>query len=263
LVSLDNEILGDLQPYLDCALPFSGNYQIRNHHLTVGARVAGVIAEQHGDEGLPPGSVRLRFTGTAGQSFGAFLSTGVALRLVGIANDYVGKGMGGGLISIRPEAGEPGAAAHGAGNACLYGATGGALYVAGTVGQRFAVRNSGATAVIEGASDHCCEYMTGGRVAVIGPVGRNVAAGMTGGVLYVWDPEAKPHFAESAPTAARLEDGDATEVRQMLHDHIAETRSRVAERIVDRWDEARHEFWVLRANTPIADDQPVLDAAVG
>ncbi|HEX9856505.1 MAG TPA: glutamate synthase large subunit [Acidimicrobiia bacterium] len=238
-------------------------YPVRNTDRAVGTRLSGEIAEVHGDDGLPDGTINVRLSGTAGQSFGAFLSTGVALRLVGIANDYVGKGMGGGLISIRPEAGEPGAAAHGAGNACLYGATGGALYVAGTVGQRFAVRNSGATAVIEGASDHCCEYMTGGRVAVIGPVGRNVAAGMTGGVLYVWDPEAKPHFAESAPTAARLEDGDATEVRQMLHDHIAETRSRVAERIVDRWDEARHEFWVLRANTPIADDQPVLDAAVG
>ncbi len=168
LVSLDNEILADLKPYLDCALPFSGNYQIRNHHLTVGARVAGAIAEQHGDEGLPPGSVRLRFTGTAGQSFGAFLCRGVHLELEGEANDYVGKGLSGGEITIRPfrRAGYADVSHQHLiiGNTVLYGATAGKLFAAGQAGDRFAVRNSGAVAVIEGAGNHCCEYMTGGIV---------------------------------------------------------------------------------------------------
>jgi glutamate synthase (ferredoxin) len=227
-------------------------YPIQNTDRAVGTRLSGEIAELVGGDGMAEGSVDVRFSGTAGQSFGAFLSAGISLRLIGTANDYVGKGMGGGLISVTPAAGAPGTVPHGAGNACLYGATAGKLFVAGSVGQRFGVRNSGASAVVEGASDHCCEYMTGGTVAVLGSIGRNVAAGMTGGVLFVWDPTgtAKRHFADSAPEAARLGDADAAELAELLEEHVAATGSRTAQRLLDNWTRHRADFWILRAQPP-------------
>jgi glutamate synthase domain-containing protein 2/glutamate synthase domain-containing protein 1/glutamate synthase domain-containing protein 3 len=191
LVMLDDEIHEELLPYLDGNLPFSASYPIRNHHLAVGARIAGAIAERHGDAGLPDGSVRLRFTGSAGQSFGAFTCRGMHLELEGEANDYVGKGLSGGEITVRPFRrsgfGERSHEQLIIGNTCLYGATAGRLYAAGQAGDRFAVRNSGAVAVIEGAGNHCCEYMTGGIVAVLGRAGRNFGAGMSNGVAYVLD----------------------------------------------------------------------------
>src|SRR2546425_5391359 len=140
-------------------------------------------------EGALPGKAVVRFNGQAGQSFGAFLAAGVEFTLEGEANDYVGKGMGGGRIVIVPPAGDAGDPWL-VGNTVLYGATGGELYVAGRAGERFAIRNSGATAVIEGAGEHCCEYMTGGTVVVLGPVGLNLGAGMTGGEAFVYDPTA-------------------------------------------------------------------------
>ncbi len=243
LVSLDNEILGELEPYLDCALPFSGSYQILNHHLAVGARVAGAIAERHGDQGLPAGSVRLRFTGTAGQSFGAFLCRGVHLELEGEANDYVGKGLSGGEITIRPfrRAAYAGASHQHLiiGNTVLYGATGGKLFAAGQAGDRFAVRNSGAVAVIEGAGNHCCEYMTGGIVLVLGRAGRNFAAGMSNGVAYVID--------EAGTFASRLNgdmvelghlDGEDIELlRKLIREHEEKTVSARARNLLVRWEE--------------------------
>ena len=156
-------------------------------HEHPGTSLFGEVAEIRGDAGLPDGSLSIRLSGTAGQSFGAFLSRGIDIDLDGVGNDYVGKGMGGGSIAIRPFT-DSSSVPHGAGNACLYGATGGTLYVAGSVGQRFGVRNSGAVAVVEGTSDHACEYMTGGTVVVLGETGRNVAAGMTGGVLFLHEP---------------------------------------------------------------------------
>ncbi|HYU89544.1 MAG TPA: glutamate synthase large subunit, partial [Gemmatimonadales bacterium] len=179
--SLDDEILDTLAPRLDAGRPFAGVYDIGNHHLTVGARIAGRIADRLGNVGLPQGSIRLRFRGSAGQSFGAFALPGMHLELEGEANDYVGKGLTGGEIVIRPfreaaAAGGGGTEQHVLlGNTALYGATAGALFAAGRAGDRFAVRNSGATAVIEGAGAHCCEYMTAGVVVVLGPVGRNFA----------------------------------------------------------------------------------------
>jgi glutamate synthase domain-containing protein 3 len=243
LISLDNEILGDLKPYLDCALPFSGNYQIRNHHLTVGARVAGAIAEQHGDEGLPPGSVRLRFTGTAGQSFGAFLCRGVHLELEGEANDYVGKGLSGGEITIRPfrRAGYADMSHQHLiiGNTVLYGATAGKLFAAGQAGDRFAVRNSGAVAVIEGAGNHCCEYMTGGIVLVLGRAGRNFAAGMSNGVGYVLDENGTFHNRLNSDMVelSRLDDEDVEVLRRLIREHEEKTVSARARNILVRWDE--------------------------
>ncbi|HSS11983.1 MAG TPA: glutamate synthase-related protein, partial [Acidimicrobiales bacterium] len=165
------------------------SYRITNRERTVGAALGGALALEYGTT-APRGLAQVRLVGEAGQSFGAFLVDGIHLDLLGEANDYVGKGMGGGRIVIRPpadDAGEPVLA----GNTCLYGATGGSVFIAGSAGERFAVRNSGATAVIEGAGDHCCEYMTGGTVVVLGPVGYNLGAGMTGGEAYVWDPHGR------------------------------------------------------------------------
>ena len=243
LVSLDREILGELEPYLDCSLPFSGNYQIHNHHLAVGARVAGAIAERHGDAGLPGGSVRLRFTGTAGQSFGAFTCGGMHLELEGEANDYVGKGLSGGEITIRPfrRAGY----AHAShqhlimGNTVLYGATAGKLFAAGQAGDRFAVRNSGAVAVIEGAGNHCCEYMTGGIVAVLGRAGRNFAAGMSNGVAYVMD-EAGTFAGRVNHELVELSDLEAEDIevlRRLIHEHEEKTVSARARTILVRWED--------------------------
>ncbi|MDJ0960264.1 MAG: glutamate synthase large subunit [Acidimicrobiia bacterium] len=227
-------------------------YPVANTDRSVGTRLSGEIAEFTGDTGLPEDSIRVRLAGTAGQSFGAFLHKGISLRLTGTANDYVGKGMGGGLISIAPWVEDPGADAHGGGNACLYGATGGKLFIAGRVGQRFAVRNSGAIAVVEGASDHCGEYMTGGAVAVVGPLRRNVAAGMTGGVLFIWDPDgvAPSRLAPSAPQPKRPTASDAMQLEAMLTEHIAETGSRRVGQLLERWAEAVNEFWVVRALPP-------------
>ena len=170
--------------------------------------------------------------------------------------------MGGGSISIAPRLAEPGPVPHGAGNALLYGATGGRLFVAGTVGQRFAVRNSGGVAVVEGCSDHGCEYMTGGAVAVLGPVGRNLAAGMTGGVLFLWDPDgvAPLHLSDTAPVALRPEASDLDELRVMVAEHADRTGSVTAGEILDRWDRASEDFWVLRASRPILTRLTTADA---
>jgi glutamate synthase (ferredoxin) len=248
LVSLDREILGELEPYLDCSLPFSGNYQIENHHLAVGARVAGAIVERNGDAGLPPGSVRLRFTGPAGQSFGAFLCRGVHLELEGEANDYVGKGLSGGEITIRPyrRAGY----AHAShqhlilGNTVLYGATGGKLFAAGQAGDRFAVRNSGAVAVIEGAGNHCCEYMTGGIVVVLGRAGRNFGAGMSNGVAYVMD-EARTFEARVNQDLVELAEPDEEDlelVQKLIREHEEKTVSPRARTILVQWENYRSQF---------------------
>ena len=226
-------------------------YPIRNTDRAVGTRLSGEIANLVGNA-EPAGTVEVRFSGTAGQSFGAFLTNGVTMRLAGTANDYVGKGMGGGRIVVVPEPTDRTDVPHGAGNACLYGATGGSLFVAGGVGQRFAVRNSGALAVVEAASDHAGEYMTGGTVVILGRTGRNVAAGMTGGTLFVWDPDhsAKGHFADSAPPASRPNDLDAERLRSLVDEHLEHTGSRVARRLLDRWQAVIGEFWVLRPTPP-------------
>jgi glutamate synthase (ferredoxin) len=243
LVSLDDEILGDLEPYLDCGLPFSGNYQIRNHHLTVGARVAGAIVERHGDTGLPHGSVRLRFAGTAGQSFGAFVCRGIHLELEGEANDYVGKGLSGGEITIRPfrKAGYADKSHLNLimGNTVLYGATGGKLFAAGQAGDRFAVRNSGAVAVIEGAGNHCCEYMTGGIVAVLGRAGRNFAAGMSNGLAYVVDEAGTfgSRVNHDMVEVTGLDQVDSELLHRLIREHEEKTVSARARAMLVHWNE--------------------------
>jgi glutamate synthase domain-containing protein 3 len=215
---------------LDLDLP------IANGDRAVGARLGGAIGKTFGTA-APPGSARVRFHGAAGQSFGAFLADGVELLLTGEANDYVGKGMGGGRIVIAPppdDAGDPWLA----GNTVLYGATGGELFIAGRAGERFAVRNSGGLAVVEGVGDHACEYMTGGTVVVLGPVGRNVAAGMTGGELFVHDPDGglpirlNPELVEARTASAEALD----RLRALVERHHELTGSARAAVLLAAWN---------------------------
>ena len=189
--ALDNGLIEDAREAIEARTPVQLTSEIRNVNRTVGAMLSGEIAKAHGHDGLPVDCVRVNLTGVAGQSFGAWLAHGVTLDLVGDANDYVGKGLSGGRIIVRPPENAPREAADNiiVGNTVLYGAIAGEAYFSGVAGERFAVRNSGAIAVVEGAGDHACEYMTGGVVVVLGETGRNFAAGMSGGVAYVYDPE--------------------------------------------------------------------------
>ena len=204
-------------------------YPIRNGDRTVGARLGGAVAKRFGRR-HPPGFARVGFRGVAGQSFGAFITHGVELRLVGEANDYVCKGMGGGRLVIVPPADDAGAPVL-AGNTVLYGATGGELFIAGSVMNRFAVRNAGATAVVEGAGEHACEYMTGGRVIVLGGAGMNVGAGMTGGEAFLLE-DASTRRRVNLDTVEAVRPGaDSVErLRASLHSHLAITGSPAARR---------------------------------
>src|SRR5437879_6836491 len=223
-------------------------FPIRNVDRAVGARIASAIAGKCGDAGLPDGAITLRFAGSAGQSFGAWCVGGMRLRLVGEANDYVGKGMTGGEIVITPP--EPLRAASSrhviVGNTVLYGATGGRLFAAGRAGERFAVRNSGAVAVVEGVGDHGCEYMTGGTVVVLGETGRNFGAGMTGGSAYVLDEQGtfERRLNPALVTAGRVSDpGDAAHLRDLVMAHREATGSPRAAEILAEWGEWFPRFW--------------------
>jgi glutamate synthase (NADPH/NADH) large chain len=186
---LDNDLIRRSRAALDYKQKVQFNSEVTNLNRTVGGMLAGEVARKYGEDGLPEDTIEITFTGTAGQSFGAFVNSGITLRLVGEANDYVGKGLSGGKLIIKT----PEKATYDpseniiVGNTCFYGATRGSAYVNGMGGERFAVRNSGAVVVIEGIGDHGCEYMTGGEVIVLGNTGRNFAAGMSGGIAYVWD----------------------------------------------------------------------------
>jgi glutamate synthase domain-containing protein 2/glutamate synthase domain-containing protein 1/glutamate synthase domain-containing protein 3 len=188
---IDNRIIEMAKPALDRKEPVKIQLPVTNVDRTVGAMLSGEVAKRYGDEGLPHDTIQIQMTGTAGQSFGCFLAKGITLRLSGQANDYCGKGLSGGRLIVRlPEkAGYRAEENIIIGNTCLYGATSGEAYFNGRAGERFAVRNSGVHAVVEGTGDHGCEYMTGGRVVVLGSIGRNFAAGMSGGIAYVWDPQ--------------------------------------------------------------------------
>jgi glutamate synthase (NADPH/NADH) large chain len=209
--------------------------------------LSGRIAAKYGMEGLPESTLNIKFKGSAGQSFCAFLAPGVNVRLEGEANDYVGKGLSGGRVAIRPPARASFLAEENTivGNTCLYGATGGEMYVAGRAGQRFAVRNSGAKAVVEGAGDHCCEYMTGGRVVVLGPVGRNFAAGMSGGVAYVYDPSRVfDYYCNMDMVEISLVDDklDRKELQELVRQHYLYTGSSLARTLLDDWSRSVEDF---------------------
>ena len=228
------------------------SYPIHNSDRTVGAQLGGAIAHVHG-RNAPPGRVRVDFTGEAGQSFGAFLTNGIDFRLVGEANDYVGKGMGGGRIVVtapEDDAGDP----YLIGNTVLYGATGGQLYVAGRAGERFCVRNSGATAVIEGVGDHACEYMTGGTVVILGPTGWNLGAGMTGGQAYVYDPDLRlpARVNPELVTIARPDGPQLTFLKNLITKHAELSASVRAARIVEHWKEQAPRFWRIAPKSEVA-----------
>jgi glutamate synthase domain-containing protein 2/glutamate synthase domain-containing protein 1/glutamate synthase domain-containing protein 3 len=218
-------------------------YPIVNADRSIGAALGGAISLEYGEQ-PPRGTATVRFTGSAGQSFGAFLTHGVELELTGEANDYVGKGMGGGRIVVIPPADDAGNPVL-AGNTCLYGATGGDLFVAGAAGERFAVRNSGATAVVEGTGDHCCEYMTGGTIVVLGPVGYNLGAGMTGGQAFVLDPGAQlmARLNASLVEAERPDTESLEELRWLVERHHELTGSLRAAELLKDWDTAVDHFW--------------------
>ena len=267
VVSFDAEVLGALEAALERGETFAGAYHIGNHQLTVGARIAGHIARRYGKAG-PPAPVRLRFSGSAGQSFGAFALPRMQLRLEGEANDHVGKGLCGGEIVIRPFR-TAGYAAGGrphviVGNTALYGATGGRLFAAGAAGDRFAVRNSGAVAVIEGAGDHCCEYMTGGVVVVLGSVGRNFGAGMTNGTAYVLDDRdgliaSRCNLETVALTP--LGETDERRVQGLIRQHYQKTGSGRARAVLQGWALYRGLFWKVAPPPPPALTVPSTETA--
>ncbi|MBW3590907.1 MAG: glutamate synthase large subunit [Actinobacteria bacterium] len=228
------------------------SYPIHNKDRTVGARLGGAIAHEHGSQ-TPPGTARVLFDGEAGQSFGAFLSGGVEFVLTGEANDYVGKGMGGGRIVIRApnnDAGEP----HLIGNTVLYGATGGEMFVTGQAGERLCIRNSGALAVVEGAGDHACEYMTGGTAVILGPIGWNMGAGMTGGEAYIYDPEAQLR-AKVNPELVDMHrpEGEYLDaLEELLSRHAKLTNSSIAGRILKAWPKEGGNFWRVAPKAEVA-----------
>jgi glutamate synthase (ferredoxin) len=242
--SLDATTLLDLcAPALSDRLPVRATLPIRNVNRVVGTMLGSEVTRRWGRSGLPDGTIRLHFQGSAGQSFGAFLPRGITLLLEGDANDYVGKGLSGGRLVVFPPAEAPFAAHDNviAGNVILYGATDGEAFIRGVVGERFAVRNSGATAVVEGIGDHGCEYMTGGRVLVLGRTGRNFAAGMSGGIAWVYDEEGT--FASRCNTELvglepLADPVEVTEVRTLLERHRELTGSERAAAILERWDDA-------------------------
>ena len=264
---LDDDLLADaeIQSAIANHGTVSKSVKLVNTDRTVGARLAGAIAQQHGNTGFS-GQITLNCTGSAGQSFGAFNLPGMTLVLSGQANDYVGKGMHGGEIAIAPPAGATYDASENAivGNTCLYGATGGTLLAAGKAGERFAVRNSMAKAVIEGAGDHCCEYMTGGVIVVLGKVGRNVGAGMTGGLAYFLDEDGSfpAHVNGEIVKMQRVctAAGEA-QLKELIEAQRDRTGSKKAEKILANWSEYLPKFWQVvppsEANSPEASEQKI------
>lgn len=274
---LDDEILAD--PAVRQAIDTQGTVvkeiEIVNVDRSSLGRVAGAVAIKYGDRGFE-GAIDLRLKGSAGQSFACFLVEGMNVNLVGEANDYVGKGMAGGEVVIvpPPESQFEAENASIVGNTCLYGATGGKLFVLGRAGERFAVRNSMAETVVEGTGDHCCEYMTGGVVVSLGPVGRNVAAGMTGGLGYFYDEDGSfPDLVNAEIVAVQRVQTRAGEAQllDLVKAHVAKTGSARGKAILADWSNALQRFWQLvppsEANSPqaskVADDAAVATGAVG
>jgi glutamate synthase (ferredoxin) len=248
--SLDDKIMTDARVALQGKGVATLSYRINNVHRNIGTKVSGLIGYQFGDTGLADNSINITLKGSAGQSFGTFLAKGVRLKLVGEANDYVGKGMNGGEIVVRPPDNVKFAWNENSivGNTCMYGSTGGRLFAAGRAGERFCVRNSGGTAVIEGVGDHGCEYMTGGTVVVLGETGRNFGAGMSGGRAYVYDPENRfeKRYNSAMVGLERLtDDEEAKKVASLINAHVEATDSPYAQAILKDWSNTRTKFWVV------------------
>jgi glutamate synthase (ferredoxin) len=266
-VILEDQLLadGELLAAIDGHGRLARTLPIVNTDRSVGARLAGELAARHGNTGFG-GQLDLTFEGAAGQSFGAFVLQGMNVRLVGEANDYVGKGINGGRITVVPPAGghDPGSQVI-LGNTCLYGATGGELFALGRAGERFAVRNSGARTVVEGAGDHCCEYMTGGVVVVLGSTGRNLAAGMTGGVAFLLDEDgrlAERVNPEIVALCALTTPEQEALLKPLLEAHLEATGSAKAAAILADWPTWKGRFRLLvppseKANLGLAERQAV------
>ena len=272
--ALDQQLIADARGAIDGKGPFRASYPIKNINRTTGAMLSGEVARAHGHAGLAEDTISLSFTGQAGQSFGAFAARGVSLELIGDGNDYVGKGLSGGRVVVRQpaEANRDPTQNIIVGNTVLYGAIAGEAYIEGVAGERFAVRNSGAATVVEGLGDHGCEYMTGGVVVVLGDTGRNFAAGMSGGVAYVYDPTNRfeplcnmsmVDLERVGPATSSDEDGrpsqksisvenagmgdmlafDAERLKILVERHLLHTGSKRAKSILDNWDTAVGQFW--------------------
>lgn len=244
---LDRQIIRSAQKAIEEKEEVNLDYAIKNTDRAVGTMLSGMIAGKYGYDGLPDSTINIKFKGSAGQSFGAFLVSGVSFKLEGETNDYFAKGLSGGRIAILPPVRSNFEAEDNiiAGNTGLYGATSGELYINGKVGERFAVRNSGAIAVIEGAGDHCCEYMTGGRVVVLGETGRNFAAGMSGGVAYVWDKNHNfDYFCNMDMVEINLVDESnyRKELHELIRQHYLYTGSKLARTMLDDWNRYVEDF---------------------
>ena len=251
---LAERIVADVLPAIEGRSGGIFNYPITNCDRSIGARVSGEIARRHGNQGMDTAPVRLHFSGVAGQSFGAWNAGGLELYLEGDANDYVGKGMAGGKIVLRPPAASEFDARETSimGNTCLYGATGGKLYASGRAGERCGVRNSGARVVVEGAGDHCCEYMTGGVMAVLGETGYNFGAGMTGGFAYVLDEDRSfvdkfnPELVEIHRITSEASEGYATFLRDLIAEFTQETSSEWGAELLENYDDYLSSFWLVK-----------------
>jgi len=234
--ALDNKLIAEAAGALESGTPVEIRVPVRNVNRTVGTMLGHELTKRHGGAGLPDDTITVHLDGSAGQSLGAFVPRGITLRLTGDANDYVGKGLSGGRIIVAPHPDAPFVAEDNiiAGNVVLYGATGGEVYLRGVAGERFCVRNSGATAVVEGVGDHACEYMTGGRVVVLGGTGRNFGAGMSGGIAFVLDADGtfasrvNPDMVNLEP----LDDDDRAWLTDCIATHLTETGSAVADRLL-------------------------------
>jgi glutamate synthase (NADPH/NADH) large chain len=261
--ALDNKLIELAKPALDRKEKVSFILPIANVNRTAGTMLSGELARRYGHEGLPDDTIHIQLNGTAGQSFGAFLARGITLDLVGEGNDYVGKGLSGGRIVVRPTNDFRGKADENIiiGNTVLYGAIEGEAYFSGVAGERFAVRNSGATAVVEGTGDHGCEYMTGGTVVVLGDTGRNFAAGMSGGIAYVFDPSGlfaarcntamvaldkvlstSEQLVQTDPASWHRGECDEIILKGLIEKHFQYTGSEKARQLLDSWDASRLKF---------------------
>ena len=245
--ALDHQLIAQAQPAIENGTPVEISLPVSNANRTVGAMLSGRVARRYGEEGLPDDTIKISLQGSGGQSFGAFLAPGVSIRLAGDTNDYMGKGIGGGRIVIVPPEGSGFVPEDNIiiGNVALYGATGGDVFIRGRAGERFAVRNSGARAVVEGVGDHGCEYMTGGVVAVIGSAGRNFAAGMSGGIAFVYDPDDDFHIRFNdgmADLEDLVEQEDIDLLHSLLTEHLERTGSGPAQRILDDWSASVSKF---------------------
>ena len=239
--ALDNDLIRQAQPALEDNKAVRIESKIYNTNRTVGTMLSHEVAKRYGDEGLEDDTIHLRFTGSAGQSLGAFLSRGISIDLEGDANDYVGKGLSGGRIAIYPPKASTFVAEDNIiiGNVALYGAISGKAFFRGRSAERFCVRNSGAIACVEGVGDHGCEYMTGGRAVILGPTGRNFAAGMSGGIAYVWDPHDElPRHCSTLTVDLDAMDSpaDASELKAIIEEHVLYTESGIGKRILEDWE---------------------------